>query len=82
MAAVPADDLTYLLEVIEERTQVGPLILTTQYPVADWHHRIPDPTLADAICDRLAHTAVLIRLQGDSLRKRVPPCEAGAPSGA
>lgn len=80
MAAVPADDLTYLLEVIEARTQIGSLILTTQYPVADWHHRIPDPTLADALCDRLVHTAVHIRLQGDSLRKRVPPREAVAPS--
>ena len=52
MAAVPADDLTYLLEVIEERAQVSSLILTTQYPVAEWHRLLPDPTLADAICDR------------------------------
>jgi len=73
MAAVPTDDLTNLLELIEERTQVGSLILTTQYPLADWHRMIPDPTLADAICDRLVHTSVIIRLQGDSMRKRTPP---------
>jgi DNA replication protein DnaC len=70
MAAVPVDDLTNLLEVMEERHQIGSLIVTTQYPLTEWHRLIPDPTLADAICDRLAHTSVLIRLQGESLRKR------------
>lgn len=82
MAAVPADDLTYLLEVIEERAQVSSLLLTTQYPVSEWHRLLPDPTLADAICDRLVHTAVIIRLQGDSLRKRGAPPETGAPAPA
>jgi len=70
MAAVPVDDLTNFLEVMEERHQVGSLIVTTQYPLAEWHRLIPDPTLADAICDRLAHTSVIIRLQGESMRKR------------
>ncbi len=70
MATVPIDDLTNLLEIIEERHQVASLIVTTQYPIAEWHRLIPDPTLADAICDRLAHTSVHIRLQGDSMRKR------------
>lgn len=80
MAAVPVDDLTQLLEVIEERQQVGALIVTTQYPLAEWHRLIPDPTLADAICDRLAHTSVFIRLQGDSLRKRAVSPETSATS--
>jgi DNA replication protein DnaC len=70
MAAVPLDDVTNLLEVLEERQQRGSLIVTTQYPLADWHRLLPDPTLADAICDRLIHTAVHIRLQGESMRKR------------
>jgi len=70
MAAVPVDDLANLLEVSEERQQLGVLIVTTQYPLAEWHRLLPDPTLADAICDRLAHTSVLIRLQGESMRKR------------
>lgn len=73
MAAVPVEDLTNLLEVIEERAQIGSLIVTTQYPPAEWHRLIPDPTLADAICDRLVHTAILIRLQGDSQRKATAP---------
>jgi DNA replication protein DnaC len=78
MAAVPVDDLTNLLEVIEERHQVGSLIVTTQYPLAEWHRLIPDPTLADAICDRLAHTSVIIRLQGESMRKRTASVETPA----
>jgi len=75
MAAVPVDDMTNLLEVIEERHQLGSLIVTTQYPIAEWHRLIPDPTLADAICDRLAHTSVHIRLQGESMRKRTATAE-------
>lgn len=75
MAAVPVDDLTNLLEVIEERNQISSLIVTTQYPIAEWHRLIPDPTLADAICDRLAHTSVIIRLQGESMRKRAASVE-------
>lgn len=69
MAAVPLDDLTNLLDVLEERDQQSSLIVTTQYPPADWHQLIPDPTLADAICDRLVHTSIIIRLQGESQRK-------------
>ena len=75
MAAVPVDDMTNLLEIIEERHQLGSLIVTTQYPIANWHRLIPDPTLADAICDRLAHTSVHIRLQGESMRKRTATAE-------
>lgn len=70
MATVPVDDLSNLLEIIEERHQLCSLIITTQYPIAEWHRLIPDPTLADAICDRLVHTSVHIRLQGESMRKR------------
>jgi len=41
----------------------------SQVPVADWHVRIPDPTLADAILDRLVHNAQRIQLEGESQRK-------------
>ena len=78
MASVPLDDLTNLLEVMEERQQLGSLIVTTQYPIAEWHRLIPDPTLADAICDRLAHTSVVIRLQGESMRKHAAAVEPAA----
>lgn len=69
MTPATADDIANLLEIIEERSQVGPVIITTQYPVADWHQRFPDPTIADAICDRLIHTSTLFVLRGDSQRK-------------
>ena len=44
-------------------------VLTSQCPVKDWHTAIGDPTLADAICDRLIHNAYKIELRGDSIRK-------------
>jgi DNA replication protein DnaC len=69
MSEIAAEDASHLFEIIEERTQLGPLILTTQYAVPQWHKRLPDPTIADAICDRLAHTAITINLRGESMRK-------------
>ena len=57
------------LEVIEDRYQLGATIVASQCPIGDWHPNIGDPTLADAICDRLLHNAYRIELQGDSLRR-------------
>ena len=59
-----------LLEVIEDRYQLGATIITSQCPIGDWHPNICDPTLADAICDRLLHNAYRIELRGDSMRTR------------
>lgn len=59
-----------LLEVIEDRYQAGATVITSQCPITDWHPAIGDPTLADAICDRLLHNAYKIDLRGDSLRLR------------
>jgi len=59
-----------LLEVIEDRYQAGATVITSQCPLNDWHPSIGDPTLADAICDRLLHNAYKIELRGDSLRLR------------
>ena len=70
MTPASADDMANLLEIIEDRSQLGPLIITTQYPTANWHQLMPDPTIADAICDRLIHTSTQITLRGDSQRKR------------
>ena len=47
-----------LLDVIEEKEQTGSIIITTQFPIEKWHLKLPDPTVADAICDRLTHTAI------------------------
>ena len=61
-----------LLEVIEDRYQLGATIIASQCPMGDWHPNIGDPTLADAICDRLLHNAYKIELRGDSMRTRSP----------
>ena len=61
-----------LLEVIEDRYQLGSTIIASQCPIGDWHPNIGDPTLADAICDRLLHNAYKIELRGDSMRTRSP----------
>jgi len=59
-----------LLEVVEDRYQLGATIIASQCPVKDWHPNIGAPTLADAICDRLLHNAYRIELRGDSMRTR------------
>lgn len=58
-----------LLELIEDKTGFGSIIITSQLPINQWHDWIGDPTLADAILDRLVHRAHTINLQGDSMRK-------------
>ena len=61
-----------LLEVVEERHGHAATIVTSQLPVENWHEQIGDPTIADAILDRLIHNAHKINLsmKGDSLRKK------------
>jgi DNA replication protein DnaC len=58
-----------LLEVIEDRDGTRSTILTSQLPVEAWHDHFGDPTVADAICDRILHRAHRIVLQGPSRRK-------------
>jgi DNA replication protein DnaC len=61
-----------LLEVVEDRYQAGATIVASQCPIKDWHPNIGDPTLADAICDRLLHNAYKIEMRGDSMRTKRP----------
>lgn len=58
-----------LLELLEDRYGKRSTIVTSQLPVPAWHEAIGDPTLADAILDRLVHNAYKIGLKGDSMRK-------------
>ena len=58
-----------LLEIIEERSGNGSHILTSQLPVKEWYSIFKNPTLADAIMDRVIHNAHRIELEGDSMRK-------------
>jgi DNA replication protein DnaC len=59
-----------LLEVIEDRYQTGATVIASQCPINEWHINIGDPTLADAVCDRLLHNAYKVSLKGDSMRRR------------
>jgi len=59
-----------LLEIVEDRYDTGSLLITSQLPIERWYEIIGDPTLADAILDRVIHNAYRIELSGDSLRKR------------
>ena len=59
-----------LLEIIEDRCKVSSTILATQVPVEDWHERMANPTLADAILDRVVHNAYRLELKGESMRKK------------
>ncbi len=59
-----------LLEIIDDRYNKGSIIFATQLPVSEWHPRFEDPTLADAIMDRVVHNAYRLELKGESKRKR------------
>jgi DNA replication protein DnaC len=68
----PLDEMTrmMLLEIIEDRHQKRSTIIASQLPVAKWHEIIGESTVADAILDRLVHTAHRLELSGESMRKR------------
>lgn len=59
-----------LMEIIEDRHQRCATIITTQLPVKHWHEAIGESTVADAIMDRLVHSAHRINLSGESMRKK------------
>jgi DNA replication protein DnaC len=59
-----------LLEILEDRHGLRSTLVTSQLPVEHWHEIIGNPTLADAILDRLIHNAYRINLKGESMRKR------------
>ena len=65
-----AENRRDLLEVLEDRHGIRSTIATSQLPLDEWHAVIGDPTLADAILDRLVHNAYKINLRGESMRKR------------
>lgn len=58
-----------VLEIIEDRHGLGSTLITSQLPVESWHQLLANPTVADAILDRLVHNAYRITLTGESMRK-------------
>ena len=57
-------------EIVEERYDRKATIVTSQLPVKAWHDAMQDPTLADAILDRLVHNAYKLELKGESMRRK------------
>lgn len=66
-----------LLEVIEDRNGSGSTVVASQLPVSSWHEIIGEPTIADAILDRIVHSSYRIDLKGPSMRKRKSPGAEG-----
>jgi DNA replication protein DnaC len=65
-----ADHAADLLEIIEDRVGRRSTILTSQLPIANWHDALGDPTIADAVLDRLLERVNRLELVGDSMRRR------------
>jgi len=70
LAKLSAENRRDLLEILEDRHGARSTLATSQLPIEKWHDIIGDPTLADAILDRLVHNAYKINLKGGSMRKR------------
>ena len=59
-----------MMEIIEDRHGIKATIIASQIPFAQWYDLFAEATIADAILDRLIHTAYKIELKGDNLRKK------------
>jgi len=70
LTALSKDQRHDLLEILEDRNGLRSTLVTSQLPVEHWHEQIGDPTMADAILDRLVHNAHTIQLKGGSMRKK------------
>lgn len=70
LATLNAEQRRDLLDILDDRYALRSTIVTSQLPVKQWHESIGDPTLADAILDRLVHNAYTINLKGESMRKK------------
>jgi DNA replication protein DnaC len=68
-----------LLEILDDRYATRATVVTSQLPVEHWHEALGDPTLAEAILDRLVHNAYRIKLKGKSMRKNLAE-ELGLPA--
>lgn len=70
LSALGDSDRSDLLEILEDRHGLASTVVTSQFPVSSWHELIGNPTLADAILDRLIHDSYKITLKGESMRKK------------
>ena len=83
IAPITSSERNDLLELLDDRVGTRSTLITSQLPVAGWHEWLNDPTLADAILDRIVHSAHRMTLKGESMRKKAPktsPTERSTPS--
>lgn len=69
VSPMDAADVQELLEVIEDRVDLGSIIISSQLPVDQWYDYLNNATVADAVLDRLIHNSYRLNLQGESMRK-------------
>lgn len=70
ISPLTTEDQRELLEIVEERYDRKATIVTSQLPIKAWYNAMQDPTLADAILDRLVHNAYKLELKGESMRRK------------
>ena len=76
ISPIGAAERNDLLEVLDDRVGTRSTLITSQLPVKAWHTYLDDPTLADAILDRVVHSSHKIELKGRSLRDQSKPALA------
>ena len=69
MTPLSGDEAASLFEIIEDRTEINSTIITSQLPVKEWYDILNNPTIADALLDRIVHSSHRIELEGESIRK-------------
>lgn len=74
LAPLTGEQARDLLEILDDRYASRSMLIAAQLPLEHWHDYLADPTLADAILDRLVHNAYKLTLQGESLRKQRANC--------
>lgn len=70
LAPIGESERRDLLEILDDRHGLRSTIVVSQLPVKEWHRLVGDPTIADALLDRLVHNAHELRLKGESIRKK------------
>ena len=81
LAPIPSRRSRELLDLLDDRVGVTSTIIASQLPMADTYRSFEDPTVADAILDRIVHSSITVELKGESMRKRLAEQSSGTPDG-
>jgi len=80
LASLSDENRRDVLELLEDRHGRSATMVTSQFPVEHGHEALGNPTLADALLDRLLHNAYKMTLRGESMRKRHAPVKTDVPA--